>query len=264
MAALSAAVAYPTSALNMWEEMEHNAALLPTVCNHCRLDALLDGGVITGELLEITGPPASGKTQFSMTMAMQVITDTKFSVVFLDATNGFSAHRCKEILVNRGTREEDVAEMLRRARVYSVHTLFDALSILTLLKENVARQSDSFHSALRLVIIDGVSLLVAPLLDAKQSQGHAMMTHLAAMVKSLAHDHSIAAVCTNSMVADMSSASLLKPALGKTWSHVPHVRVALETCTSSGLHVATLLKSSRQPTGIAVSFLINQKGLDST
>ena len=32
-------------------------------------------------------------------------------------------------------------------------------------------QSDSFHSALRLVIMDGVSLLVAPLLDAKQSQG---------------------------------------------------------------------------------------------
>ena len=235
------------------------------MCHYYRLDALLDGGVITGELLEITGPPASGKTQFSMTMAMQVITDTKFSVVYLDSTNGFSACRCKEILLSRGTQEKDVADMLRRARVYNVHTLFDALSILTLLTENVARQSDSYHSALRLVILDGVSTLIAPLLDAKQSQGHAMMSHLAAILKSLALDHSIAAVCTNSMVSDISSSSLLKPALGKTWSHVPHCRVALErTCTTSGLHVATLLKSSRQPTGIAVSFLINQKGLDST
>ena len=41
-----------------------------------------------------------------MTMAMQVITDTKFSVVYLDSTNGFSACRCKEILLSRGTQEK--------------------------------------------------------------------------------------------------------------------------------------------------------------
>ena len=71
-------------------------------------------------------------------------------------------------------------------------------------------QADVYHSALRLVILDGVSILIAPLLDAQQSQGeqarsgdegplapspgHAMMTHLAATIKSLAYDHSIAAV----------------------------------------------------------------------
>ena len=41
-----------------------------------------------------------------MTMAMQVVMNTKFSVALLDATNGFSAHRCKEMLINRGSREE--------------------------------------------------------------------------------------------------------------------------------------------------------------
>lgn len=36
-AARDAAVAYPASALKMWEEMEHNTALLPTGNEHCKL-----------------------------------------------------------------------------------------------------------------------------------------------------------------------------------------------------------------------------------
>lgn len=88
------------------------------------------------------------------------------------------------------------------------------------------------------------------------------MSHLAATMKSIAHNYSVAVTCTNSMVADMSSSNQLKPALGKTWTHVPHCRIALEKTSVCGNHTATLLKSSRQPTGISVSFVINERGLD--
>ena len=44
----------------------------PTLPLTFSIDELLDGGLLTGELTEITGPPASGKTQVIVVTVMCV------------------------------------------------------------------------------------------------------------------------------------------------------------------------------------------------
>ena len=54
---------YPVSGREAWEEEKDGHEVFSTGCSS--LDRLLGGGVVTGQLTELCGPPASGKTQVS-------------------------------------------------------------------------------------------------------------------------------------------------------------------------------------------------------
>ncbi|XP_018332413.1 DNA repair protein RAD51 homolog 4-like isoform X1 [Agrilus planipennis] len=63
------------------------------------LDILLDGGFLTGQLYEICGLPASGKTQLCLTIAKHTATSFK-KVYYLDSKMDFTGRRLKEMLEN--------------------------------------------------------------------------------------------------------------------------------------------------------------------
>ena len=52
---------YPVSGCELWQEEKVSSTEISTGCRN--LDQLLGGGVVTGHVTEICGPPASGKTQ---------------------------------------------------------------------------------------------------------------------------------------------------------------------------------------------------------
>lgn len=52
---------YPVSGRELWEEESARHRLISSGCPG--LDKLMGGGVVTGQLTEVCGPPASGKTQ---------------------------------------------------------------------------------------------------------------------------------------------------------------------------------------------------------
>ena len=52
---------YPVSGREIWEEESARQRLISSGCPG--LDKLMGGGVVTGQLTEVCGPPATGKTQ---------------------------------------------------------------------------------------------------------------------------------------------------------------------------------------------------------
>lgn len=104
---------------------------------------------------------------------------------------------------------------MERVRVYHVFSIFELLSLVSTLKDNVAKQVDSFHSNLHLLVVDPVTLFISPLLGGHQVQGrsasecvcyvvitfsdfycihvgHALMNDVAMAMRVLAHEQSIA------------------------------------------------------------------------
>lgn len=66
-----------------------------------RLDNLLGGGLFTGNIYELCGPSASGKTQLSLSILLDVIITTEREIIYVDTKNEFSVNRIKQILKNK-------------------------------------------------------------------------------------------------------------------------------------------------------------------
>ncbi|XP_032645556.1 DNA repair protein RAD51 homolog 4 isoform X2 [Chelonoidis abingdonii] len=210
--------AFPVNGADLYEELKSSTAILSTGSRS--LDRLLDSGLYTGEVTELTGAPGSGKTQVEALQRIQV------------------------------------------ARVFDVYKMLDVLQEL---RCSVSQQVLSSLGPVKVLVVDSVSAVICPLLGGRQAEGLALMMQLARELKTLARELSMAVVVTNHVTRDGSSGHL-KPALGRSWSFVPSTRVLLESREgtwgkASTCRIASLTKSSRQPTGIEVELDIGSCGV---
>lgn len=63
-----------------------------------RVDQLLNGGLFTGNIYELCGLPASGKTHFVLSLIRNVVLSTQQQVYVFDTKNDFSGTKMKRML----------------------------------------------------------------------------------------------------------------------------------------------------------------------
>ena len=204
-----------------------------------RLDGLLGGGIFTGEITEIQGQSAAGKSQFCFSLTASLVLTTKARVVFIDSTNSFSSSRIAEICEHKlrlrpsGTSESAIEDALGRIECNKIFTAEKLMSVLA------SMEFTSVHAPIRLLVVDSITALLSPCLGS--GIGQAVSAKVAKLLRLIAMKFGIAVVLTNSTVA--GKASSVKAALGLTWASVPSTTVFL-SCSSGG-HLAHIVKSSR-------------------
>lgn len=128
------------------------------------------------------------------------------------------------------------------------------LNMLQDLRGTMAQQATASSGTVKVVIVDSVTAVVAPLLGGQQREGLALMMQLARELKILARELGVAVMVTNHLTRDRDSRRV-KPALGRSWSFVPSTRILLDVIEGAGTlgssqRVVCLTKSPRQPTGL--------------
>ncbi|KAM8977344.1 DNA repair protein RAD51 homolog 4 [Pelodytes ibericus] len=247
--------AFPSNGADLYEELKGSTAILPT--GNKKLDFLLDSGLYTGEVTEIAGAAGSGKTQICQSIAVNVAYSLKQSVLYVDTTGGLTASRLLQLVQSRTEEESEQVDSLERIEVIHVFDIYKMVDLLQDLRHNISQQMLKSGAQLRLVIIDSVCAVIYPLLGGKQTEGMAMMMHLARELQTLARDFSLAVLITNHITKD--GANGIRPALGRSWSFVPSTRILLErqeVSTESGHRIVSLIKSSRQATNLQVEIEI--------
>uniref|UniRef100_A0A8C2M0G4 RAD51 paralog D n=1 Tax=Cricetulus griseus TaxID=10029 RepID=A0A8C2M0G4_CRIGR len=146
------------------------------------------------------------------------------------------------------------AGALQRIQVVHVFDIFQMLDMLQDLRGSMAQQSTSSSGTVKVVIVDSVTAVIAPLLGGQQREGLALMMQLARELKILARDLAVAVVVTNHLTRDRDGRRF-KPALGRSWSFVPSTRILLDVTKGAGTlgrgqRTVCLTKSPRQPTGL--------------
>lgn len=245
------------TAAAMYDGMHEESAMFSCGCDG--FDRLLGGGLLTGELYEVVGPSASGKTQLALFAAAHVAATSDASVVFVDTSHSFSAARVLEMRAEWARDDPHVRSERETLSTIRCVKAFSAVALLAAL-DNVRRQLDAqeggFASALRLVVVDCASAVVAPVLGGGRPDGHALMAHAARLMKATAARHGVAFLITCHSVSGRGPGGGSKPALGESWSYAADTRVALEP----GGH-AVLARSHRGPVGASLRFRVGPAGV---
>ncbi|XP_070699774.1 DNA repair protein RAD51 homolog 4 [Pempheris klunzingeri] len=248
--------AFPVSGADLYEELLSSTAILST--GNPSLDKLLDSGLYTGEITELSGGPGSGKSQVCFGVAVHIAHQLKQSVIFIDTTGGLTASRLLQMLQAEASDSEEQMEALQRVHVFRLFDVFSLLDCLHTLRSGRLQQACDGGGSVKAVIVDSVSAVISPLLGGKQNEGMSLMIQVAGILKTMAKDFNIAALVTNHVTRSGSGA--VQPGLGVSWSHIPRTRILLERVEGaastghSSRRSATLIKSSRQPCHIKEEF----------
>ncbi|XP_076452189.1 DNA repair protein RAD51 homolog 4-like [Babylonia areolata] len=254
--------AFPVSAAQLYSAVMSSQAIFST--GFTSLDELLEGGFYSGELCELTGEAASGKTQVCLRCAVTVAGTHAQNVVFIDTCGSFSTQAVSCFLPqSEGCEDLQGSQLLEDtlSRICCVQAsdVYSLLSVLDDLRSALKTQSQSQYSGARLVVVDCVAALFAPIQGGQQIDSLALLEQLGLQLKSLAVECSLAVVVTNNVTRAVSGDP--QPSLGRVWTHTPHTRVLLErypsgsalasaAAAASPFRKATLVKSVRTATSL--------------
>ena len=236
----------------LWEETLNQTKIISTGCE--KIDSYLEGGIFTGELCEIFGPPGCGKTQFTFSLTANVLISKKFNVLYYDVGGSFSSKRISAIIGSKleNHTQMELREMLTKLYCVKVFNIFDLINHLAKVKEQIESLTDQFMHGVKLIIVDSINAILAPILGGSQTQGHALMIKLALLLKELSYENNIAVLVLNGTVTAKISEymdNIFKPALGKHWLSVPAVRLFMDFGSSKNIQLRSLTihKHNRLP-----------------
>ncbi len=227
------------------------------------LDELLGGGIYTGEITEISGEFATGKTQICFQLSVNVQLPViqggvEGSVYYIDTEGTFTSTRVAQIASERGFEPKKFLENIAVTRTYnSDHLMFLIKNV-----EKIIRQRN-----VKLLIIDSIAshFRAEYIGDNKLVKRQQVVMNLAETLKKLLDKFEIAIVVTNQVIATFDESLFDKsphPALGFAWAHRPHQRLLLRKGRGPA-RIARMYDSSRLPDRECIFFL-TERGIDDT
>ncbi|KYQ90432.1 putative DNA repair protein [Tieghemostelium lacteum] len=205
------------------------------------VDELLGGGLLSGEIVEIFGSTASGKTQLAMNCTLSLAMQYKKNVIYIDSSSSFSPSRIVEMYNNNVimkstsnmTDDQEIFTILDRIKLcscYDATLLFELLNQLSLQLENEKRDqqnSNTYVCSLKMVVIDSIGTILSPLFGGKQTQGHYIMMAISRLMKQIADSFQVVFLVINNTVSQTVSSkdkttsdqhkNEIKSALGESW-----------------------------------------------
>lgn len=143
-------------------------------------DLLPSKGILSGEIIEIIGPPSGGKSTLLNTIMINVLESYEDATIMLiDTKHDFSAVRLKKMMEARGIDETSQIQILKRIQVERARTAVILINILQYILNTPLQ-----HVNLKLIMIDSITVPFYFLL------GHTvyrlnLMTQVSNLIKSL-------------------------------------------------------------------------------
>lgn len=159
------------------------------------LDNLLQGGLIFGNLIDLCGLSASGKTQLHTTIAINWSIKYNYETFVIDTKGDFSGERIHSNLLSRHNKftPEKCKQIMRNIRVEKCNTsLIQLIGLLRNLLQYV-RLCPTF----KLLVIDSLPTLWFLHHGSKNTNRYRQLATLADLLRKLAVEHGVVVLAVN-------------------------------------------------------------------
>lgn len=186
-------------------------------------DALLDGGLLPGEVLEIFGAPGSGKTQLALSLTASFL-GSGGHVLYVTTKDAADclALRLRALLVARKLPSESVAAALKRVQLVQVGDFTEFAHLVTeLTNQQEVRQQ-------QLLVLDGLSLLLVPFVASQSFSHRWRLVWAQRALRQMAARSQICVVMLTHTIGGAAGQSGGQMALGQLWSTAATARFQLQ------------------------------------
>ena len=221
------------------------------VLSDSALDDLLGGGFEKGTITQIFGPPSSGKSNITLSLAVNVAKNNR-KVIYIDTEGGISIDRIKQI---SGYEFSNVANNI---------IVFEPTSFLEQ-NENL-RSIDVWlrknHEDVDLLVLDSAVALYR-VDDMKSSKLNKELGKQMGVLSKIARKYDIAVVLTNQIynAFDDEGNNDIRAVGGTILQYWSKVIIKLERAEEIDQRIATLIRHRSIPEGKKVTFSITSQGI---
>lgn len=164
------------------------------------LDEMLNGGLLSGNLIDICGLSATGKTILHTTIAINAAINHDSETIVIDSNGDFSGDRIYRMLVNRkiGT-ESKCREIMQHIRVVKCTDPIELINIIKALIEQ-AKNNKKF----KILVIDSLPAIWFKMYGMRNFHAYKTIVALAHQLRKLAVEHAIIILTVNIVTASTS------------------------------------------------------------
>ena len=215
------------------------------------IDAILGGGFEKGTITQIFGPPSSGKSNITLTLAVNVARNNR-KVIYIDTEGGISIDRIKQIAGS------DFSRVANNIMVFEPTTFLEQndnlRSIDVWLRKN--------HEGVDLLVLDSAVALYR-VDDMKSAKLNKELGKQMGILSKMARTYDIAVVLTNQIynAFDDEGNNDIRAIGGTILQYWSKVILQLERGDEINQRVATLIRHRSIPEGKKATFSITSNGI---
>ena len=215
------------------------------------LDALLGGGFEKGVITQIFGPPSSGKSNITLTLAVNVAKNNK-KVIYIDTEGGISIDRIKQI------SGPDFSSVANNIIVFEPTTFSEQDDNLKAIEVWIRKNHDNAD----LIVLDSAVALYR-VDDMKSSKLNKELGKQMGVLSRIARKYDVAVVVTNQIynAFDDEGNNDIKAVGGTILQYWSKVMLQLERGDEVNRRVATLVRHRSIPEGKQAVFSITSRGI---
>ena len=215
------------------------------------IDAILGGGFEKGTITQIFGPPSSGKSNITLTLAVNVARNNR-KVIYIDTEGGISIDRIKQIAGS------DFSRVANNIMVFEPTTFLEQndnlRSIDVWLRKN--------HEGVDLLVLDSAVALYR-VDDMKSAKLNKELGKQMGILSKMARTYDIAVVLTNQIynAFDEEGNNDIRAIGGTILQYWSKVILQLERGDEINQRVVTLIRHRSIPEGKKATFSITSNGI---